>query len=93
MLVVHLDMLNINLKYLYIHSQRSYAWGYNEDTIFTSESCMGYSTHWWLWGYVFPGGVGYSLVNNVCVVRYSLGYRIHSDTDVLDIDREAESLL
>ena len=29
---------------------------------------------------VFPGGVRYSLVNNVCGVRYSLGYRIHSDT-------------
>ena len=25
------------------------------------------------------GGVRYSLVNNVCGVRYSLGYRIHSD--------------
>ena len=31
-------------------------------------------------GTVFPGGVRYSLVNNVCGVRYSLGYRIHSDT-------------
>ena len=31
-------------------------------------------------GTVFPGGVHYSLVNNVCGVRYSLGYRIHSDT-------------
>ena len=28
---------------------------------------------------VFPGGIRYSLVNNVCGVRYSLGYRIHSD--------------
>ena len=26
------------------------------------------------------GGVRYSLVNNVHGVRYSLGYRIHSDT-------------
>ena len=33
-------------------------------------------------GTVFPGGVRYSLVNNVCEVRYSLGYRIHSDTGV-----------
>ena len=31
-------------------------------------------------GTVFPGGARYSLVNNVCEVRYSLGYRIHSDT-------------
>ena len=26
------------------------------------------------------GGVCYPLVNNVCGIRYSLGYRIHSDT-------------
>ena len=32
------------------------------------------------WGTVFSEGVHYSLVNNVCGVRYSLGYRIHSDT-------------
>ena len=55
-------------------------WG----TVFTSEYCMGYSIHWWLWGYSTPwgggGGVRYSLVNNICGVRYSLGYRIHSDT-------------
>jgi len=31
-------------------------------------------------GTVFPEGVRYSLVNNVRGVRYSLGYRIHSDT-------------
>ena len=31
-------------------------------------------------GTVFSGGVRYSLVNNVCGVWYSLGYRIHSDT-------------
>ena len=31
-------------------------------------------------GTVFPGGIRYSLVNNVCGVQYSLGYRIHSDT-------------
>ena len=51
-------------------------------------NCMGYSIHWWLWGYSIPwgggggggGGVRYSLVNNVRGVRYSLGYRIHSDT-------------
>ena len=27
-------------------------------------------------GTVFPGVVHYSLVNNVCGIRYSLGYRI-----------------
>ena len=51
--------------------------------VFTSEYCMGCSIHWWLWGYSIPwggGGVRYSLVNNVRGVRYSLGYRIHSDT-------------
>ena len=36
-------------------------------------------------GTVFPGGVRYSLVNNVCGVRYSLGYRIHSDTGYLSL--------
>ena len=30
-------------------------------------------------GTIFPGGICYSLVNNVCGVRYSLEYRIHSD--------------
>ena len=53
-------------------------WG----AVFTSKYCMGYSIHWWLWGYSIPWGVRYSLVNNVCGVRYSLGYRIHSDTGV-----------
>ena len=33
-------------------------------------------------GTVFPWGVRYSLVNNVCGVRYSPGYRIHSDTGI-----------
>ena len=34
-------------------------------------------------GTVFPGGyIRYSLVNNVCGIRYSLGYRIHSDTGI-----------
>ena len=28
-------------------------------------------------GTVYPGGIRYSLVNNVCGVQYSLGYRIH----------------
>ena len=45
-------------------------WG----TVFTSEYCMGYSIHWWLWGYSIPWGVHYSLVNNV------RGYDIHWDT-------------
>ena len=46
---VHLDMLNI-IEKLYIHSELSivymHYWGYNGgDTIFTSESCMGYRIH------------------------------------------------
>ena len=36
-------------------------------------------------GTVFPGVIHYSLVNNVCGVRYSLGYRIHSDTGPFQI--------
>ena len=37
------------------------------DTTFTSEYCMRYSIHWWLWGVQFSLGViRYSLVNNVC---------------------------
>ena len=31
-------------------------------------------------GTVFPEGICYSLVNNVCGVRYSLRYKIHSGT-------------
>ena len=35
-------------------------------------------------GTIFPGGVRYSLfMNNVCRVRYSLGYKIHSDTGLV----------
>ena len=62
-------------------------WG----AVFTSEYCMviQYSLVNIVWGTastggyggtVFPGGVRYSLVNNVRGIRYSLGYRIHSDT-------------
>ena len=61
------------------------------DAVFTSEYCMGIQDSLVniVWGTastggyggtVFPGGVRYSLVNNVCGVQYSLGYRIHSDT-------------
>ena len=42
-------------------------------------------------GTVFPEGVRYSLVNNVCGVRYALGYRIHSDTGA-DVRRCAAAL-
>ena len=38
-------------------------------------------------GTIFPGGIRYSLVNNVRGVRYSLGYRIHSDTGLTSAKR------
>ena len=51
------------------------------DTIlFTSESCMDIASTGSYGGTIFPGGIRYSLVNNVCGVQYLLGYRIHSDT-------------
>ena len=31
---------------------------------------------------IFPEGILHSLVNKVCGVQYSRGYRIHSDTGV-----------
>ena len=43
------------------------------DTVFTSEYCMGLVAM----GVVFSGGIRYSLVNNVCGVRYD----IHWDSD------------
>ena len=56
------------------------------DTIFSTESCMGYIyslvnivwiQHPLVWGYNIPwgGGTLFTIVNND--VRYSLGYRIH----------------
>ena len=45
------------------------------DTVFTNEYCMDTASTDSHGGTVFPGKVRYSLV-----VRYSLGYRIHSDT-------------
>ena len=32
---------------------------------------------------IFSEGIPYSLVNKVCGVQYSRGYRIHSDTGVI----------
>ena len=34
-------------------------------------------------GTVFPGGIHHLLVNNVCGVQNSVGYRIHSDTEAV----------
>ena len=51
-------------------------WG----AVFTSEYCMDTASTGGYGGTVFPGWVRYSLVNNVRGVRYSLGYRIHSDS-------------
>ena len=83
---VHLDTLNINLKALYSKLIIIiYVWGYNiGDTLGIQYSLVNL-----VWdtastgsygGTVFLGGVCYSLVNNVCGIRYSLGYKIHSDT-------------
>ena len=45
------------------------------DTVFTSEYCMGTASTGSYGGTIFPGGIRYSLLNNVC-----MGYYIHWDT-------------
>ena len=47
------------------------------DTVFTNENFASTGSYG---GTIFPGGIRYSLVNNVCGVQHSLGYEIHSDT-------------
>ena len=52
------------------------------DTIFASEYCMGIQhplVSMWV-QHSLGWGIRYLLVNNVRWVRYSLEYRIHSDT-------------
>ena len=81
-------MLSIN-GIMYVHSELSIVYicmgiqykGYNGgiqyslvNIVWDTASTGSYG------GTVFPEGKCYSLVNNVCGVRYSLGYRIHSDT-------------
>ena len=51
------------------------------DTVFSNEYFMGYTASTGSYrGTVFPGGTLFTTVTNVCGVRHSLGYRIHSDT-------------